>query len=832
MAFIFSCNPLKKLTSKEYFVNKNIILDKSSGIDKTLISSYIRQKPNRKLFRLFYFHTWFYNLVDVDKNLKRKEIRNKKYEIINEKRKTKIAKKNIERIEKRYAENEKRIAENKKPLKEKSLLHPKLKDLEKLTIGEKMREIGEAAFVLDTFLTTVSVKQINMFLNSNGFFNAKVRDSIVYEPVFHRTKLSKRANIYYIINAGLPYFVRNVEYVSSDTLIKIFLLKDSMYCKIKSGMRFNSDSLNSERIRICKAQLTNGYYEFTQEFVFFLVDSNFNDHKMDIKIGVKEFAYKVERKGLEDTIMLRNHMQYYLDSISVISDYNQILSAKISDSSLYEKQNVQIYFLSYKKMAFKKSIIANEIIFEHNSLYNHLTSEESYRRLSDLKAFKNINILFAPSKSAANKLNVNIHLTPVLRQSLTAESEGTNTSGNLGISGSLIYQNRNAFRGAELLEIKIKGGVTAQKNFGIQSDPSITSAGLNIFNTYQLGPEFNLYFPRQLFPFTIFHFSKNSAPKTIATSSANYQKRPEFGRTLVNASYGFEWKNTNYLKLNIVLAEINVIKVSQLSTNFQQNLSNSNDFFLKNSFSDHITTVSRFTFFYNNQNKLLKRNLVFIKVNLESSGNILRGLYNLTNQPKDNLGSYRIAGIRFAQFLRADVDYRYYKQFRKSRLVLRTFFGIGDPFLNLGVLPYEKSFFSGGPNSVRAWRARSLGPGGSLPTNATFDKIGDIQLEGNFEYRFPVYKVLNGAFFIDAGNIWLSTADPNKPLGEFKFNRFYKEIAVGSGFGVRADLSFFIIRLDASFKIRDPSRLVNDRWMFNYSPVKATVINLGIGYPF
>ena len=425
---------------------------------------------------------------------------------------------------------------------------------------------------------------------------------------------------------------------------------------------------------------------------------------------------------------------------------------------------------------------------------------------------------------------------PVTKQNFTLESEVTNTSNNLGIAGSIVYQNKNLAKGAELLEIKLRGGLTAQQNLVKDTITASAESFLNSFNTVQFGPELNLYIPKQLFPFTIFKFQKNASPKTIFTSSLNFQKRPEFYRTLSNISYGFQFKSSEFLRQSFFPFEFSIIKAS-LSDNFRNNLLKSKDNFLINSFTDHITTVSRYTFTFNNQtSKTSNRFSLFqyAKIDFESGGNVLRGFYNLSKEPKNNFGSYKIIDIPFAQFLRLAYDYRVFKNIRKlSRLVFRATGGVGKPLENLKVLPYEKSFFSGGPNSIRAWRARTIGPGSYNQVNdANFDKIGDMQIEFNLEYRFNIYKFLNGAWFIDAGNIWVLNDDKNKPGADFKFNRFYKEFATGSGFGLRADFSFFILRLDTAIRLYDPTYEENNRFTFNKKPLNTTVVNFGIGYPF
>ena len=318
--------------------------------------------------------------------------------------------------------------------------------------------------------------------------------------------------------------------------------------------------------------------------------------------------------------------------------------------------------------------------------------------------------------------------------------------------------------------------------------------------------------------------------------SLNYQSSQLYSRTIANISYGFKFTNSNGLfTYDIVPLEAYTVR-AQLTESYNSTLIKSNDYFLLNSFQDHLTTLSKISAIFNNQAIPKKRNFVFLKMTISSSGNILRGLYNATNQPKDSLGRYHLFSTPFSQFVKLEVDYRFYFKIRKNeKLVYRIAGGIGKPLANLSVLPYEQSFFSGGPNGIRAWRARTLGPGSYNPSesSARFDKIGDVQLESNLEYRFHIFKSFYGAWFVDAGNIWTLHKDPNKVNGNLDASRFYKEIAIGSGFGLRYDFSFFILRLDAAIRIRDPQYAENNRWTFDKHPIRnTTILNFGIGYPF
>jgi hypothetical protein len=326
-------------------------------------------------------------------------------------------------------------------------------------------------------------------------------------------------------------------------------------------------------------------------------------------------------------------------------------------------------------------------------------------------------------------------------------------------------------------------------------------------------------------------------PRTYIKTSLNYQSRPEFSRVITNIDYGFGFRtNNNRFKHDLIPFETYLVR-AQLLSQFRQDLIAYKDAFLINSFQDHITTLSRYGVTYTSKENSVtgQKASFYVRLNVQSSGNLLRKIFQATNRQQDSLGRYLLFNIPFAQFVKTDMDIRVYIPVRKkSRVVYRVAGGVGKPLSNLQVLPYEQSFFSGGPNSVRAWRARTLGPGSynSSSDSTRFDKIGDILLEANIEYRFHMIKSFNGALFVDAGNIWRINPDPNKPGAQFDVNSFLDQFAIGVGAGIRWDLNFFILRLDLAAPIKDPKYEIGDRWTFNKKPWKQLVLNFGIGYPF
>ena len=797
LLFVFSCSPTRRLKQGEYLLTKNIIVEKKTKIEKADIANYIKQKPNKKILtRPFYLQV--HNLVNEENVKKWREEKNKKIDKINEKR-----------------------ARKGKKMRSKDRLSPR----------EWLLDIGEEPVVYDSALAKLSVKQISMFLNNKGYFNNRVKDSVFFK--------AKNAVVHYKIEPGQPYTIRNVSYEIDDDVMAYYVFSDTSNCLIKRGNNYDADVLQNERDRITKEASNNGYYHFSKEYIYYKVDSNLNGHQLDIVLGIKKFA--VHPAEYPDSLIEKNHQRYYINNVYIVTDY----TPGVQESKKKDTLSITDYTILYAgDLKYKPAVLLNAVFLRKGDLFQHRNAEDTYGRLSELKAFKLINIQFTEIPAEKDKLDCYIQLVPILKQAFTIETEGTNTSGNLGVSGSIVYQNRNVFKGLEVLELKLKGGLQAQKLVNEAADKKSKGSP---FNTFEFGPEATLEVPRFLLPFRI-REAKSANPKTRFSSALNYQVRPDYKRYASNISFGYSWKQSAKMRHTINPLEISFIKIDK-QPGFDDFIKKTNDLLILNSYTDHFVTATRYSFFYNEQDLKKNKNFSLFKFNVESSGNILRGIYNVSGQPKDADGSYRMFNIKYAQYLRSDADYRYYKIFSgNSSLVFRIFVGVGKPLHNLRVLPFEKSFFGGGTNGIRAWRARSLGPGGFTSLAATsFDQIGDGQFESNLEYRFKIYKMLKSAVFIDMGNVWLRKKDINRAKGEFNIETFYKQIAIGSGIGTRYDFSFFILRLDLGVKLRDPAIDEKDRWVVTHlfdpawkndkrdlygKKYSFLTLNFAIGYPF
>jgi outer membrane protein assembly factor BamA len=408
-------------------------------------------------------------------------------------------------------------------------------------------------------------------------------------------------------------------------------------------------------------------------------------------------------------------------------------------------------------------------------------------------------------------------------QSNNIEVEGTNSSGNLGGALNLVYQHRSLFGNAESFTLKLRGAMEAIKRQEVNQ----------ISKTLEYGAEASINFPKFLLPFTSIKIIKKYNPKTSITIAYNFQQRPDYTRKVANVSFGYNWKQDKHITHYFNLIEMNYVEIPYSSPEFDRNIRGT---YLENSYTDHLVPVTSYSIVFNTQNIKKTVDFHYIKYNIESAGNILTGINSLTNSKKYD-GHYELFGIQYSQYLRSDIDFRYFDVLNQgSSLAYRFFAGAAFPYGNALAVPFEKQYFSGGANSIRGWQVRTLGPGSFKDTTNTKqypNSTGDIKLEANIEYRFKLFWILESAFFLDAGNIWTIKDSKERPGAVFKFNKFMDDLALGSGVGLRFDLKFFLFRTDLGLKMRDPSRLT-DKWIFSQKKLllRDFALCIAIAYPF
>ncbi len=824
----------KRLANGEVLLKKVIIKCDNPAISKDDLYSYVKQKPNRKLLGLNTIHL-----------LKRGSIGKKGlltdgsgyplYLIINNfanpKRELKRKIRRDERFAKKmlqYNGNSKGKKQNKEPKKHK-------------TLGEFLMNIGEAPSLIDSNKTNRSVNQIVSYLNNKGYFGSTVDDTVIY-PQLQKNRRQKAIQCY-IIHPSQPYTLRSIAWDIKDEGIAIAIVSDTAteYCQIKCNMNYDFDSFEAERDRITKLLKNKGYYTFSKDYIRFSIDSTLGSHQADVQITINKQELKLNDSSFANV----NHQQFTIRNIYIKSlfDLQQLREDKdISnyDTTLYRnllflRNKDSIYGTNIEKiLKFKPYILEQRISFRKDNIFRQLDYEATYRQLTNLRVFRQV--VIDPIEVGDNKLDMYIKLFPFSKQSYTAQFEGTTNSGsNLGIGGSVSYENNNLYGGAEILRLGIKGGTEVQQTINASSN----SENLG-FNTIQIGADASLNIPREFFPFSLLVNKKKLPEKmttqdrrTVFLSSFNYQSRSDYDRTLANVSYGYTFKYLKNGKISFFPIELNIVKVKPKAGLLE--LLQNPDPLLQYRFTDHLIQNLRITYILNKQ-KNNNGDILFLKIDGESSGLLLREFFELSKINPDANGSYEIAKIPFSHYIRLFADGRFNKAIGAyQRLVGRSALGIGLPLSNYPTLPLEKSFYSGGANGIRAWEARTLGPGSYIiPSEQKYAQFGDIQLEYNLELRFRITKTLNGAAFIDGGNIWILKKDSSRPNADFSFKKmnFLNDLAFGPGLGLRYDLSFFIVRLDWAFKLRDPSYPIGERW-YNPSQRKlSSNLNFGIGYPF
>ncbi len=672
------------------------------------------------------------------------------------------------------------------------------------------RTIGEEPVLVDSKLTQRSTDQLNIYMHNHGYFHAMVSDTTIY-------KRRHKANVIYTIKSGIPYKVRSVKYNIKDELLTPYILRDTANCLIKPGKNYDYGNMQLERDRITSYLKNNGYYFFNNLYITYQVDSGLGSNQVDIYLQV------ARPSNVEEDVQI-NHQQYSVANVYIQTDHDPIAVKQIPPTDTI---NTKGYFFTSTS---KISQIKNEQLLRHifilpQELFRQADLERTYKRLQDLSVFKFINIKYSKT-AAGDSLICNILLTPSPGQDYKLEAEGTNTGGNLGVAGNISYRNKNMFRGAELFEFRMKGGLEAQRDI---SDSTQENTNLTLFNTYEIGPTVSLGVPRILFP-GLRDYKFNSPLSNISTSY-NYQQRNEYKRTLANLSLSYTWKETSKKQHYIYPAEINFVKVT-LQPSFRTKLIELGDPALLNSYEDQLITNGRYSFIYNSQDLRKIKNYIYFKTSVEYAGNTLWLADRIAGNNTTEGQQVAIFSVPYAQYLRPEFNFNFYQVFSPStQMVYHLEAGVGYAYGNSELVPFEKSFFAGGANNLRAWRARSIGPG-IYSNNKIFEKNGDVKVNANLEYRFDIFRKLEGALFLDAGNVWLIKNDAGRPGGQFKADLFLDQMAIGSGIGLRLDFTFFILRFDWGIKLKDPIRPAGERWIIQSLSTKDTVINFGIGYPF
>lgn len=687
---------------------------------------------------------------------------------------------------------------------------------------------GSAPVILDTALSESAMKQMRLYLNNVGYFNSIVYDSVVTKK--------KKAKAYYVIKPSKPYTIRNLTYSIADRQVAAYVYKDTSGSLVKKGEIYNSYTLDEERTRIMNHLQNNGYYRFSTGYIVYHVDSLLNSHQMDISIEITSPVIpSIETFG---TFVETPHKRYRINSIYFYTNYDPLQSDTVKHDTLVrnyldspdDTTHNNYYFLYTGKLKMKPRTLVQSTFIKPGIYYSTDIVNKTYMNLGRLPIFRYKNIQFNEtadiSQDNQDLLDCKIYLAREPLQSISLSPVGTNSAGAFGVEGNVIYQNRNIFRGAQLFAINLNASAQTQGTTG-------TDPGKSIFNTIELGANVSLTFPQFLIPVKQETVPKRFKPRTSISIGYSFQRQDDYNRHISNATFGYTWNQTERLTHTLNPVEVSFVKVFPDSA-FLAWLNSLTDESLINQYTDHMVAGLRYTITYNSQDRSMVRDFFYIRSNIQTGGNLFYAYNSIFGGPKIG-SSYTAFGVPYSQFVRPDLDVRYYNlRSAGTMMVYRFYGGIGIPYGNSNSLPFEKSFFAGGANDIRGWKMGYLGPGSYYndTVSGTYRQIGDIQLQANIEYRFPVYSILKGAVFMDMGNIWLLQPSPDFPGGEFRLNTFIPQIAINVGLGIRLDFDYFVVRLDPAIKIRDPHYVRGDRWYFDKIQLGDVIWNFGIGYPF
>jgi outer membrane protein assembly factor BamA len=696
------------------------------------------------------------------------------------------------------------------------------------------RAVVEKPVVLDTNMTNQACRQIKLYMDNIGYYHGKVDKIVRYH--------GKYAKVKYRMTSGKPYNIRHIKYLIGDTAINRIITADNQNSLLNEGMIYNAYTLDEERNRITMVLKNEGYYGFAREYINYRIDSSLKSDMMDVTMFLNNPKTTSPAPPFEQ--IEQSHSRYKIRTILINTDYDPLRSDSVKPDTLqylYKAYNDSVgkvfTFLYYGKIPVRPLTILHSCFITPENQFNIDDVNQTYSSLSELQFLRYINIDFTEAVNDTSEttapqkvLDCSIQLSRNSIQSFSFGMEGTNSGGDFGVSANPGYLNRNLFHGSELLNFRLKGAMEIQRRFlGLD-----IAQDNKLFNTYELGVNASLVFPKFLLPLNTDKFSKYFRPKSTLTAGFNYLQMATFKRYLTETTFGYSWKSGTFKRY--ILNPLEVSSISILTdSSLMATINSLDDKRLQEQYTDHLITATRFSFVYNNQLINKKTDFMYFKSDFESAGGILNAANDLLKSTKDENGNYTIYGIRYSQYVKGNLDFRYYHILRKSTLAYRTAVGLGIAYGNSIAMPFDKGFYAGGANGMRGWAIRSLGPGSYNTDNTTVstERMGDLFLESNIEFRFAFTPIIKGAFFTDLGNVWMLRTNEQYPGGEFHGDTFFKEIAMDAGFGLRFDFSFFVMRVDGATPVRNPSLPEANRWT-SAKKVSLTDImwNFGIGYPF
>lgn len=683
-----------------------------------------------------------------------------------------------------------------------------------------LQSIGQPPVIYSETLTEASARQLRQAMINRGYMDAVVAVDTILRPE------KKRAEVNYLITAGQPHVIKSLNLNVPDSAIREIIISDTAFIDVKPGDLFDRNRLDALRTKITTRLHNEGYYGFSSEYITFTADT---------VRGSKEIALTLNmaapRNSKEINGGFSPHRKYIVHNVTFITE--DALRSEVRDTVHYRNMT----FVYGPDRYIKPSSLYDMCFIEPGAQYSSHNVDRTYSSLSRLSILRFINIEMKPAGVVDDiaLLDASITVSRNKKQSVSVELEGTNSAGDLGFGIGATYQNRNLTHRSELLSVKFRGAYES------------LSGNLEGFinkRFTEFAAETGITFPKFMLPFATRSFKKRVPATTEFALSFNWQERPEYTRVIAGATWRWKWNNRQLdfaSRHTFDLVDINYVRLPRSTIDFLDQIAPSNPL-LRYSYEDHFIMRMGYTFYKTNRRIptvavsvfAMQPSITTLRASVETAGNLLEGISAIFSHKDD--GAYKVFGIQFAQYVKGEIDYTYTLNLNpRHALAFRAGGGIAYPYGNSRMVPFEKRFYAGGANGVRGWSVRTLGPGSYDAQNSVTDFInqcGDISLILSAEYRAKLFWVLEGALFVDAGNIWTIHNYPNQPGGMFKFNKFYKEIAASYGLGLRLDFTYFLLRFDLGFKAHNPA-MNQEPWpIAHFRWHRDTTFHFAVGYPF
>lgn len=825
---MFSCNVMKRVEDNEHLLISNTVLVNDKKNNTETINNLIYQKPNGKLLGIP-LRLHIYNL----------------------------ARPNIDSIlTQRYYNPDDPNTGAKKLLSEKQY---NAWVRSKKNFNEWLKKTGEAPAVFDEIRAEKTATALKKYYFSKGWFDVETS----FEAIKDSTK---RARVNYKVNTGDPYILDSITtFIKTPVMDSIYQNQLKGGSLLINGEQYDESNFSAERDRLTERLRNLGFYHFGQDYITFDLDTIGTDKKIKTELFIADRALREE-----DSITRVPFKIYKIKEVNIFTDFkNENRNAVISDSIAYQDYNLY----SFNELKYRPKAITDAVFIHKGDVFKELDRIRTYRYLSELQAFRS-RIEYIENE-ADTTLTANVFLVPRKKFELTGSFEISQSNiQTVGFAGSAGLVIRNIFRGAETLEISGLAAIGSSRDASDSKD--------QFFDINELGGNLRLSIPRFFLPFNTERIiPKYMSPSTrislnwtsqrnigldkqAFTGSVNYNWYPSTKVTnnvdLFNVQFVKNLNTDNYFgvyqnsfdRLNQIAQDINYIPddtslaIPNEADTFIDDVLLGNtsltpqdeDYIDVNNISqrkDRLTEnnlifSSSFNYVKNRRENLFDKDFSIIRFRLEAAGNLFSNISRAFRLPRNDDGRYEVFGVPFSQYIKTEIDYvKHWDLGRKNELAVRSYFGIAIPYGNSNSIPFAESFFAGGPNDIRAWTAYNLGPGSSFSTNEFNEANFKITLSA--EQRFNILGRFNGAIFVDAGNIWNVFDNVEDERATFTGFESLEDMAIGSGFGLRYDFGFFVLRGDIGFKTYDPSRPLGNRWFKDYNFSNA-VYNIGVNYPF